>query len=119
MIVKAWDDKFWDYNFDIFNDHGPINTTAYLIVNSTKLMKYIMPIAFIEHRYTENLANGTVGLKNEYLATAFKECKMHPNVDKELDIVNQIEKDLTGRLCPDWELNDLQKKVLLAGSYSN
>ena len=44
---------------------------------------------------------------------------MHRNIDKELDIVNQIEKDLTGRLCPDWELNDLQKKVLLAGSYSN
>jgi hypothetical protein len=48
LIVKAWDDKFWAEDFDIFNDEGPINTTSYLIVNATKLMKYIMPVAFIE-----------------------------------------------------------------------
>ena len=50
LIVKRWDDKFWDYKLDIFNDEGPKETPAYLIVNATKLMKYIMPVAFIEIR---------------------------------------------------------------------
>lgn len=51
MIVKAWDDKFWAEQYDIFNDEGPTHTPGYLIVNATKLMKYIMPVAFVEHRF--------------------------------------------------------------------
>lgn len=55
---------------------------------------------------------------NLNLATRFTACKNHKNLDH-LDVVNQIDMDLTGRLCPDWDLNHIQKKVALVGDYAN
>ena len=54
-MVKAFDDEFWVEDFDIFYDYGPKNTSSYLIVNATKIMKYFTPVAFVETRY----ANGS------------------------------------------------------------
>ena len=53
--MKAFDDEFWANDFDIFYDSGPKNTSSYLIVNATKVMKYFTPVAFVETRFE----NGT------------------------------------------------------------
>ena len=102
LLVKAFDDGFWnDNNFDIFYDSGPVNTSSYLIVNATKIMKYFTPVAFVEMRYE----NGTTNKMGTY----FQQCK---DADlKSLPTTNQITNHLHGRLCPNWEANDLYKKV--------
>ena len=51
LIVKRFDDLFWNYDFDIFNDKGPSSTSSYLIVNDEKIKKYIDPVAFVEYRF--------------------------------------------------------------------
>ena len=55
FLVKAFDDGFWTHDFDVFYDKGPVNTSSYLIVNATKIMKYFTPVAFVEKRFE----NGT------------------------------------------------------------
>lgn len=51
FLIKRFDDSFWTHNFDIFNEHGPLNTSSYLIINDTKVLRYITPVAFYEHRF--------------------------------------------------------------------
>lgn len=52
--MKRFDDLFWNYDFDIFHDTGPKNTSSYLIVDPVKIMNYIDPSAFIEYRFPNN-----------------------------------------------------------------
>jgi hypothetical protein len=37
-----------EYNFDIFNDVGPVESHDRLIINTTKIMQYIDPVAFVD-----------------------------------------------------------------------
>ena len=66
-MIKAFDDEFYENDFDIFFDGNPENNTDYLIVNASKVSRYITPVAFFETR----LENGT----NYKQGVKFKNCE--------------------------------------------
>ena len=60
FVAKAFegDGDFWKKNYkkiDIFNDEGPKRIRSSLIVNATRLMRYITPLAFLEARDDKGL----------------------------------------------------------------
>tara|TARA_B110000285_G_C14859389_1_gene483815 strand:+ start:363 stop:563 length:201 start_codon:yes stop_codon:yes gene_type:complete len=54
------------YNFDIFNDDGIVESDGYLTINSTRIMQYIDPVAFIDVKVP--------GQKSVHFGARFKDC---------------------------------------------
>ena len=109
FVAKAFDGDglFWKQNyknFDIFNDSGPKKIRSSLIVNATRLMRYITPLALLESRDSTGL--------DEHKIAYFKDCKDISSNSAEKAVMYD---GLKGRLCPDWFSHNLENQLVLKG----
>jgi hypothetical protein len=81
IVFEVFDERYWSFNFNVSVEDS--DNKDHIHVDYDKVKAYVTPLAFIETKYK----NGTVDI----LMANFKNCEVK-----------------IGRLCPDWETNNLK-----------